>query len=350
MTKPLEIKSYLDLAIKYRASDLHLVAWHTPVFRIDGKLVNDKMPPLEPKQIEKIVLPLLSSKQLEQFNALSEIDLAFQFDEEHSFRANLYRQRGHISASIRIIPCVIRSLSELGIPPIVEKLTERRSGLILIVGHAGQGKTTTITQMIDHINKERAARIITIEDPIEFIYQSKLSLIVQREVGTDTASFASGLKNAQRQDPDVVVIGEMRDVETISLALATADTGHLVIASFHAPDAIEAINSIIDVYPADKQNQIRVQLAENLAAIISQQLLPRKDGTGRVLATELCIPNLAIRNLIRRNSFAEIRAQMESGREDMYTLEQNLNILVQQGLISRETAQTNAKYPTLINI
>ncbi|MBF0570717.1 MAG: PilT/PilU family type 4a pilus ATPase [Candidatus Omnitrophica bacterium] len=342
------IKYYLDLAIKYKASDIHLVAWHSPVYRVDGKLVPQQMPTLSPEQLERIVFPLLSTKQLTKFQSHSEIDLAFQFDENHSFRANLYRQRGHLSVSIRIIPCVIRSLSELGIPAIVAQLTRRHSGLILIVGRAGHGKTTTMTHMVDQINQERAVRIITIEDPIEFIYKSKLSLIVQREVGTDTASFASGLKHALRQDPDVVVIGEMRDLESISMALTTADTGHLVITTVHAPDAIEAINRIIDVYPGDRQNQIRVQLAENLVAIIGQQLLPRKDGVGRVLATEMCIPNLAIRNLIRRNSLSEIRSQMEAGRDDMYTLEKTLSNLVQQGIISKETAQSHAKYPNFL--
>ncbi len=350
LTKPLGVQYYLDLAIKFHSSDMHLVAWHAPVYRINGQLVTQPMPALGPEQIEEIVLPLLSPKQAKQFETSSEIDLAFQFDENHSFRANLYRQRGHLSASIRIIPCVIRSLSELGIPPIAAKLTRRHSGLILVAGRAGHGKTTTMTHMVDQINRERAARIITIEDPIEFIYKSKLSLIVQREVGNDTSSFASGLKHALRQDPDIVVIGEMRDLDSISMALTTADTGHLVMATLHAPDAIEAINRIIDVFPGDRQNQIRVQLAEHLTAIISQQLLPRKDGAGRVLATEMCIPNMAIRNLIRRNSLSEIRGQMETGRDDMYTLEQNLSSLFLQGIISKETAQSHAKYPNLLKL
>jgi len=343
-----KLKYYLDSALKINASDIHLVAWNSPVYRINGKLAPEKSPALTPPQIEDIVLPLLSPKQAQQFETSSEIDLSFQIDENNSFRANLYRQRGHLSASIRIIPCVIRSLSELGIPAIAAKLTQRYSGLILIVGRAGQGKTTTLAHMVDHINRERAARIITIEDPIEFIYKSKLGLIVQREVGTDTASFASGLKSALRQDPDVVVIGEMRDLESISMALTTADTGHLVLATLHASDAIEAINRIIDVYPGDKQNHIRVQLAESLSAIIGQQLLPPKDGAGQVLATEVCIPNLAIRNLIRRNAPAEIRGQMETGRDGMYTLEQNLNSLLKLGSITKETAQSHAKYPQFI--
>jgi len=348
MTKPWGIKYYLDLAIKYNASDMHLIAWHAPVYRINGKLMPEQLPALSPKQVKETVLPLLSPKQMQQLDATSEVDIAFQFDENHSFRANIYLQRGHISASIRIIPCVIRSLAELDIPPVMASLTRKHSGLILVVGRAGHGKTTTMTHMVDQINKERAARIITIEDPIEFIYKSKLSLIVQREVGSDTSTFASGLKNALRQDPDVVVIGEMRDLESISMALTTADTGHLVMATLHAPDAIEAINRIIDVYPGDKQNQIRIQLAENLIGIISQQLLPRKDGNGRVLASEICIPNLPIRNLIRRNAPAEIRSQMETGRDDMYTMEQNLSSLLKRGIITREVALSHAKYPQLI--
>ncbi len=342
------IKPYLDLAIKYQASDMHLVAWHPPVYRVDGKLINAQLPTLSPDQIEKIIFPLLSAKQLAQLDSCSEMDLSFQYEEHHSFRTNLYRQQGHLAASIRIIPCVIRSLAELGIPPIASELIRKRSGLILIVGRAGTGKTTTMTHMIDQINQERAARIITIEDPIEFIYKSKLSLIVQREVGNDTASFATGLKYALRQDPDVVVIGEMRDLESISMALTTAETGHLVLATLHASDAIEAINRIIDVYPGDKQNQIRIQLAENLTAIIAQQLVPAKNGIGRVLATEVCAPNMAVRNLIRRNASLEIRGQMDTGREGMYTFEQNLSSLMQRKAISKETAMSHAKYPNLI--
>ncbi|MBF0330535.1 MAG: PilT/PilU family type 4a pilus ATPase [Candidatus Omnitrophica bacterium] len=342
------IKPYLDIAIKHKASDLHLVAWHPPAYRTDGALINTQMPMLRPEHLEKIIIPLLSDKQKLQFEHCSEMDFSFQYDKDHSFRTNLYRQQGYIAASIRIVPCVLRTLAELGIPPVVSNLTHKHSGLILIVGRAGAGKTTTMTHMIEQINQERAARIITIEDPIEFIYKSKLSLIVQREVGNDTATFASGLKYALRQDPDVVVIGEMRDLQSISMALTTAETGHLVVATLHASDTVEAINRIIDVYPGDKQNQIRVQLAENLAGIIAQQLVPAKKGSGRILSTELCIPNVAIRNLIRRNALMEIRSQIEAGRDGMYTFEQNFNQLIKQQLIRVDTARSHSKYPNLI--
>ncbi len=210
------------------------------------------------------------------------------------------------------------------------------------------GKTTTMTHMVDYMNHNRQAKIVTVEDPIEFVHQSQKSLIIQREVGADTLSFGSGLRHALRQDPDVIVIGETRDLDSISMALTAAETGHLVLATLHAPDAIEAINRIIDVYPGDKQNQIRVQLAENLLAVISQQLLPMKDSVERVLASEILVANMAIRNLIRRNVLPEIRGQMETGREGMCTSEQSLSKLVARGLIDLEVARAHAKYPDYI--
>jgi twitching motility protein PilT len=344
------ILRYVEMAIRYNASDIHLVSDHPPYFRIQGKLRPMELPAMEPTALRELIYEMMTDRQRVIFEQTKEMDFSYFCLKDFFFRVNVHTEKGSIAATIRIMPGLARSLDDLGLPSAVADLTHRLSGLILIVGRAGTGKTTTMTHMIDLINHERQAKIITIEDPIEFVYESKKSLIIQREVGTDTTSFASGLKHALRQDPDVVVVGEMRDLESISMALTTAETGHLVFTTLHAPDALEAINRIIDVYPGDKQNQIRVQLAENLVAIIGQQLLPRRDNTERILASELMVSNLPIRNLIRRNVLSEIRSQMESGRDNMYTLEQSLSSLVKRGLIHPETAQSYAKFPNLLQL
>jgi twitching motility protein PilT len=344
------IVNFVETAIRYNASDIHLVSNHPPYFRIQGKLRPMELPAMEPAALRELLYEMMTDRQRVVYEETKELDFSYFCIRDYFFRVNVHTEKGNIAATIRIMPGLARSLDDLGLPPAVKGLTKHLSGLILIVGRAGTGKTTTLTHMIDLINHDRQAKIITIEDPIEYIYESKQSLIIQREVGTDTISFASGLKYALRQDPDVVVIGEMRDLESISMALTTAETGHLVFTTLHAPDALEAINRIIDVYPGEKQNQIRVQLAENLIAIIGQQLLPRRDTTERILASELMVPNLAIRNLIRRNVLSEIRSQMETGRDGMYTIEQSLSGLVKRGLIHPESAQSYAKYPNLLQL
>lgn len=349
LSGPLKIKQYLDLAIQQQASDLHLVGDRPPIFRIQGRLVPAKLPAFDHATVTDMLMQLMNEKQKKMFEEFPEFDMSFQLD-QYSFRVNIHRNKGHLAATIRMLPTLMKDMHQLGLPPIVTEMCGRLAGLILIVGRAGTGKTTTMTHMVQYINEKRPAKIITVEDPIEYVFESKNSLIVQREVGSDTPTFATGLKYALRQDPDVVVIGEMRDLESISMALTTAETGHLVFATLHAPDAIEAINRIIDVYPGDKQNQIRVQMAENLSAVVGQQLLPSRDGKSRVLATEIVNVNLAVRNNIRRNSLAEIRSQMESGREGMYTLEQCLSSLFKKGLISEEVALSHAKYPRLLEL
>ncbi|MBF0486429.1 MAG: PilT/PilU family type 4a pilus ATPase [Candidatus Omnitrophica bacterium] len=346
----LKIKAYLDLAVKAQASDIHFVAGRPPILRIQGKLTPADLPPIYAPQLKEIIYEMLTPHQRAAFEERPELDFSYHDFRGYYFRVNVHREKGSVGATIRIMSGSTKSLSELGLPPVIEDLTRRHSGLVLIVGRAGSGKTTTMIHMVELINKERQAKVITIEDPIEFFYESKKGLIVQREVGSDTPSFASGLKYALRQDPDVVVIGEMRDHESISMALTTAETGHLVLATLHAPDASEAINRIIDVYSGDKQNQIRVQLAETLSAVVGQHLLPRKDSVSRVLASEILVSNLAVRTMIRRNSLSELRSQMESGREGMYTLEQCLSRLVKNGSITVETAQSHAKYPKLLEI
>lgn len=345
-----KITYYLEHATKLGASDIHLVVDRPPILRLEGKLRPSDLPILDARHLEEVIFEVLTDRQKAMYASEHEVDFSYKFFNKYYFRINVHRDKGRMAATIRVLPAIIKSLNELGLPPVVADLTRKHSGLILLVGRAGSGKTTTMTHMVQLINEERPAKIITIEDPIEFVYESRQSLVVQREVGHDTQSFATGLKYALRQDPDVVVIGEMRDLESIAMALTTAETGHLVFGTLHAPDCIEAINRIIDVYPGDKQNQIRVQLAENLSAVIGQQLLPRKSGPGRVLATEIMISTLAIRNMIHRNSQAEIRSQMESGREGMYTLEQCLSHMLRKGLISEEVALSHAKYPRLLEL
>jgi len=348
-----DLKELMKLAIEREATDIHLVVNRPPIFRIHGALVPAVLPAIHPKQLTTMIFSLLSEDQKTNFKKSEEIDLS-NFDlKDFSFRCNIHYEKGNIAATIRIIPTELKSIEELGIPPAIRELAKKRQGLIIISGTAGSGKTTTLTQLVNIINQERQDKIITIEDPIEYVHQSKQCLIEQREVGTDTASFEKALKNALRQDPDVVVIGEMRDLESIAMALTTAETGHLVLTTLHAPDAVESINRIIDVFPEGKQNQIRSQLSEALIGVIGQTLIQNISGNGRVLATEVLIPTLPIRNLIRRGSLLEIRGQMEdpgSKNLGMHTLEQSLSSLVTQGFISKETALDHAKHKDMLRI
>ena len=345
---PLRIRSFLELAVRLRASDIHLVSGHSPVFRVLGVLSPVDLPPIDASYLKDIIFEMLTDRQRQVFDDTHELDFSYQGLEGYYFRVNVHQERGGIAVTIRLLPRSLTSFADLGLPPVVGELALRRAGFILIVGRAGSGKTTTMTHMVEHINRNQQRKVITIEDPIEYVHTSQKSLIVQREVGADTQNFATGLKYALRQDPDVVVIGEMRDLESIAMALTTAETGHLVLGTIHAPDAIEAINRIIDVYPGDKQNQIRVQLAENLLAVVGQQLLPSKDESKRILASEIIVSSLAIRNMIRRNALAEIRSQMETGREGMHTIEQCLSALVKKGLVTSDVAQSHAKFPSLL--
>jgi len=342
------IKHFLDLAVQNKASDIHLVTGRPPILRVQGQLMPIDLPPSDAEYLQDLIYEMLIPRQRVIFDESHELDFSYFCLQGYYFRVNVHRERGNIAATIRIMPSQLTSLAELGLPNTVGDLVLRHSGLILIVGRAGSGKTTTMTHLVEHINQNRQLKVITIEDPIEYVHTSKKCLIVQREVGADTLSFAAGLKYALRQDPDVVVVGEMRDLDSISMALTTAETGHLVLGTIHAPDAIEAVNRIIDVYPGDKQNQIRIQMAENLLAVIGQQLLPKKDGSGRVLASEVLVTSLATRNMIRRGALAEIRSQMETGREGMYTLEQCLSQLVKRGLLAPDVAQSHAKFPSLL--
>jgi twitching motility protein PilT len=338
----------LHKAIEHNATDIHLVVDHPPIYRIHGVLHTSDLPPLRTEDIRIILFNMMTEIQRHIYQENQDIDLSYIGIKDFNFRVNAHVEKGRPAANIRILPTLIPTAKQLGLPGIIEKLARKRKGFIIISGSAGSGKTTTMNYMVDQINRERAVKIVMIEDPIEYVHESKKGLIIQREVGTNTRSFATALKHALRQDPDVVVVGEIRDAESISMALTTAETGHLVLTTLHAPDTTESINRILDIYPPGKQNQIRAQMAENLIGIVGQTLIPLQDKEGRVLATELLIPSMAIRNIIRRGALLEIRGQMATGEEGMYTLEQCLLGLIKDGVITKDYAKEFTKFPNFL--
>ncbi|HLF18226.1 MAG TPA: PilT/PilU family type 4a pilus ATPase [Candidatus Omnitrophota bacterium] len=348
----LTFRALLEKASQKKASDLHLVTNKHPLYRVHGELNPDQdIPPLSGSALKQIIFEILIEKQKDTFLKTHELDFSYKALSDFQFRVNVHMEKGEIAATVRITPSHIPTLEELGLPPVIDTLIQKRKGMVLLAGTAGSGKSTTLTYLIDRINRDRKCKIITIEDPIEYVHDSKQSLVIQREVGSDTDSFASALKYALRQDPDVVVVGEMRDKESISMALTTAETGHLVFATIHSSDAVETLNRIIDAYGPSDREQICAQLSGNLLAIIYQILIPRKDVEGRVLATETMLGTMAVRNLIRRKDFIEIRGQMEEKeKEGMHTLEMCLSELIRKDLISEETARLYAKYPNLLKM
>jgi twitching motility protein PilT len=322
------------------ASDLHITRDTPPQFRIDGSLVPLKMPPLRPEDTKQLVYSALNEEQKIKFEKNHELDFSFGIRNVSRFRGNCFMQRGAVAAAFRAIPHKILSFEELGLPPVVAELAALPRGLVLLTGPTGSGKSTTLASIIDKINRETRQHIITIEDPIEFEHFGKLSVVNQREVGADTKSFKDALKFVLRQDPDVVLVGEMRDLETIEAALTISETGHLVFATLHTNSAISSINRIIDVFPAHQQSQIRAQLSFVLQGVMTQLLLPRADGPGRVMAAEVMIPNPAIRNLIREDKVHQIYSQIQigQGKSGMQTMNQSLYSLYQRRLISVEDA------------
>jgi twitching motility protein PilT len=339
------INILLELGIDHKASDIHLYPDKPPILRIEGQLFPLDIPPIPHQELQQLIMAMLNASQKEIFERTKELDFSYADLKHHHCRVNVHLGCGKIAATIRITPKEIPKLDELGLPPVIHKLCRKRQGLIILSGSAGTGKSTTLTYMVNKINEERKSKIIVIEDPIEYHHESKKSLVLQREVGTDTDNFATALKYALRQDPDVVVVGEMRDLESISMALTTAETGHLVLTTAHAPDAIETINRIIDVYPMGHRDQIWIQLARNLLGIISQNLVPCKHEQKRVLATEVLISSIAVQNLIRRGALVELRALLDSDKESgMHSLERCLSELLEQDIITEETAQEYANY------
>ena len=342
----MELRDLLLLAIQQKASDLHLTENTPPVLRIDGKLLLTKNPPLTRDDMKKMIYSILSDAQKEKFEKDLELDFSLSLPGLDRFRANVHIQRGSAEAAFRRIPIFIPRMEELGLPNIVCDLARRPNGLVLVTGPTGMGKTTTLAAMVDLINQERSSLIISIEDPIEYIHYDKKCIIKQREVYNDTHSFAEALKRCLRQDPDIIIVGEMRDLETISTALTAAETGHLVLATLHTPDAPQTIERIIDVFPAHQQQQVRLQLSGALQGVISQLLLPRASGTGRVLSTEIMTATPGVRNLIREQAVEQIPTVMQTGAQfGMRTMDKSLKELYQAGIISYEVALSKAKNP-----
>lgn len=336
----IELQRLLEIMIEKRASDLHITTGTPPQYRIDGKLTSFDNTILTAADTKRLCYSVLTDAQRHKFEEDLELDFSFGIKGLSRFRGNLYMQRGAVAGAFRAISFDILSFSELGIPPIVNELIKRPKGLILVTGPTGTGKSTTLAAMIDKINNERSVHIITIEDPIEFLHRHKKSVVNQREVNSDTKSFTSALKHILRQDPDIILIGEMRDLETIEAALLTAETGHLTFATLHTNSCVETINRIIDVFPPYQQTQIRTQLSFVLEGVLTQQLIPKIGGRGRALAMEIMIPNAAIRNLIREDKIQQIYSLMQVGQAKfgMQTMNQALLSLVERNIISVEDA------------
>jgi len=338
------IEAFLREMIERGASDLHLTTNSPPMIRLHGELTALAHPPLSATDTKNLTYSLLTEAQKKKFEEESELDFSFGIKSVSRFRGNLYLQKGAVGGAFRMIPHQTPQLATLGLPPAVPMLTELPRGLVLVTGPTGSGKSTTLAAMIDKINRERHEHIVTVEDPIEFVHDHKGCVVNQREVFSDTHGFAQSLKHVLRQDPDIVLIGEMRDLETIEAALVVAETGHLVFSTLHTNSAVQTINRIIDVFPPHQQAQVRAQLSLVLQGAISQQLIPRRDGRGRCLAAEIMIPNAAIRNLIREEKVHQIYSQMQVGQAKfgMQTMSQALITLVQRNLITPEDALGHA--------
>jgi twitching motility protein PilT len=334
----------LKAMIDKGASDMHITTGVAPLLRVDGSVIPLKLPPLSAPESKHLCYSILSEEQKITFERSNELDFAFGVKNLSRFRGNLFMQRGAVAGAFRAIPLRIRTFDELGLPPVIADLAAKPRGLVLVTGPTGSGKSTTLAAVIDKINTESRYHIITIEDPIEYIHAHKQSVVNQREIGPDTSSFKTALKYILRQDPDVVLVGEMRDLETIEAALTIAETGHLVFGTLHTNSCAQTINRIVDVFPTNQQQQIRTQLSFVLAGVVSQLLLPRADGPGRAVALEVMVPNPAIRNLIRDDKVHQIYSAMQVGQDKfgMQTMNQALYALYQRKSISLEEAMSGS--------
>jgi twitching motility protein PilT len=340
----MEIRDLLLMCIEKSASDLHVTEDEPPILRIDGRIFRTVLERLNKQDLKKMIYSVLSNSQKEVFERELELDFSLALPGLDRFRVNVHLQKGTVEAAFRRIPLEIPTIDKLGLPHIITDLARKPNGLVLITGPTGMGKTTTLAAMIDLINSERECLVTCIEDPIEFIYANKKSVVKQREVYSDTHSFAQALRHALRQDPNVIVVGEMRDLETISTALTAAETGHLVLATLHTPDAPQTISRIIDVFPPHQQTQVKLQLADCLQGVVSQLLLPCASGTGRVLATEIMVATSSIRNLIREQQIEQIPTMMQTGLQyGMNTMDKCLKDLIQKGLITLDIAMSKVK-------
>jgi twitching motility protein PilT len=332
------LAEFLIAVIEGNGSDLHLTSGVPPMMRVHGEL--EKVPGyrrLLPKDLQEIIYSMLTQKQREIFEEKLELDISYQLPGKARFRVNVFQQRDAIGAVMRLIPFEIKNLDDLGLPQIVKEFANLRRGLVLVTGITGSGKSTTLAGLVDIVNTERAEHIMTVEDPIEFLHKHKKAVINQREIGSDTHGFAEALKHVLRQDPDVILVGELRDLETISSALTAAETGHLVFGTLHTQDAPQSVDRVIDVFPPHQQQQIRVQLAGTIAGVVSQQLLPTSDGKGRVVAAEVLVATPAVRNLIREGKTHQIYTSMQAGgKHGMQVMDQHLAELVKKGKITYE--------------
>ena len=326
--------------VEQGASDLHITADAPPSLRVHGALLPLRTPPLTPEETQELAYSVLNDRQRKDFEETHEVDISFQWKHSSRFRANFFMQRGKVAGAFRMIPFETQPLMNLGLPKSVTELTQKTQGLVLVTGATGSGKSTTLASFIDAINSRHRYHIITIEDPIEFVHSHKKSVVNQREIGSDTYSFHDALRYVMRQDPDVVLIGEIRDLETMEAALRLAETGHLTLATLHTNNAIQTIHRVLDFFPADQQEMVRTQLSFVLEGVISQQLLARSDGRGRVLASEIMLPNSAIRNLIREEKTHQIYSQMQMGQDKhgMRTMNQSLVKHIQEGALTVQDA------------
>lgn len=338
--KTIDMKYLIRALVKYNASDLHLKAGRPPLFRINGKMVPAKMAELTEDEVQHIVFSVLNDRQKSDLDHKRQIDLSFRVDDIGRFRCNAYFQKGHVSAAIRMVPLTVPRLDDLHVPNVIKELCERNRGLILVTGATGSGKSTTLAGMINYINETSYVHVLSIEDPIEFLYRDMKSTITQREVGSDVHTLHEGLVAGLRQDPDVIMIGEIRDRDMIENALTASETGHLVLSTLHTNDAKSTIDRIIDVFPADAKNQVRIQLASCLVAVISQQLVPRADGSGRVVACEIMVKSPAIESYILKGELERIPETIAASGSyyKMQTMNQALQRLVASGTVTVEEA------------
>jgi twitching motility protein PilT len=332
--------------LRLKASDLHLTAGSPPMVREKGRLRALDYPVLSPQQTREIIYSILTNDQRKRLENEWQIDFAYSIPGQGRFRVNAYFQRASLGAAFRLIPNEMPMLDDLGLPPVLREFVKKPRGFVLVTGPTGSGKSTTLAAMLDVINKERHEHIMTIEDPIEFLHRHQNCIVNQRELGSDAQSFALGLKAALRQDPDVILVGEMRDLETIATALTAAETGHLVFATLHTQDTAQTVDRIVDVFPPAQQHQVRVQLSVSLQGIVTQQLLPTADGQGRVCATEILVPTPAVRNLIREGKTHQIYSALQTGgAHGMQTMDAALSDLVRQNKITRELAEARSSSP-----
>ncbi len=339
----LNIKDIFSAAIKNNASDVHLVVGLKPVLRIDGSLVTlKKFSKIANKDLLQSISSILREEQKEKFLSKKDLDLGYSSGDIR-FRVNIHHEKGHVGLAARVIKDIMPTLESIGMPPSINDILDNGNGLVLVTGPTGCGKSTTLAAMVNYINNNHARKVITLEDPIEYVFKSNKSIIIQRQLGTDIPSFASGLKHALRQDPNVIMVGEMRDLDTIAAAITLAETGHLVMATLHTHNTAQSIDRIIDVFPPHQQNQIRAQLSLTLKAVVSQKLMPKKEG-GRIAAREIMVKNTAVSNLIRENKLAQLKSIIETSQaEGMISFERDIRNLLEDKLIEKEVAEANIK-------